>query len=55
MVPETWKSFVKLPRDATLTMEQVSSECRVHGGTSEGWHLSVASSSSLCWGRFQAL
>ena len=41
MVPETWESFVKLPHDATWTMEQVSSELHVHGGTSVsvGWHL----------------
>ena len=40
MVSETWESFVKLPHDATLTMEQVS----------------ITSSHTLalapCWGRF---
>ena len=30
MEPETWESFVKLRHDATLTMEQVRSECRVN-------------------------
>ena len=39
---ETWESFVKLPRDATWTMEQVSSELYVHGSTPVGWHLQAA-------------
>ena len=42
MVSETWESFVKLPHDVTLTMEQVSSECGVHGSTSVGFHLPAA-------------
>ena len=43
MVPETWESFVKLLHDATLTMEQVTSELHVHGSTSRvGWHVSAA-------------
>ena len=40
MVQQTWESFAKLPHDATLTMEQVSSELCVYGSTSVGWHLS---------------
>ena len=52
MVPETWESFVKLPHDATLTMEQVSSERHVHGSTSVGWHLPAAPSPLVhCGGR----
>ena len=50
MVPETWESFVKLPHDATLTMEQVSSMLHAHGSTSVGWHLPAASL-ALCGGR----
>ena len=42
MVPETWESFVKLPHDVTLTMEQVSSELHVHGSTSVGVHFQTA-------------
>ena len=50
MVPETWESFVKLPHDATLTMEQASSECHIHGSTSVGCLLPAASL-ALCGGR----
>ena len=50
MVPETWESFVKLTHDATLTMEQASSELCVHGSTSVGWHLPAAPQ-ALCGGR----
>ena len=41
MVSETWEIFVevKLPRDATLTMEQVSSVRHIHGRTYVGLHL----------------
>ena len=42
MVPETWESFVKLPHDVTLTMEQVSSELCVQGSTSVGFHFQTA-------------
>ena len=42
MVPETWESFVKLPHDATLTMEQVTRELHVHEHTSVGWTLPAA-------------
>ena len=49
MVPETWESFVKLPQDATWTMEQVSSELRVNRSTSVGWHLQAAPKLST-WG-----
>ena len=38
MVQETWESFVKLPHDATVMMEQVICEQHVHGSTSVGWH-----------------
>ena len=42
MVQETWESFVKLPHDITLTMEQVISELRVHGSTYVGCHFPAA-------------
>ena len=42
MVSETWESFVKLPHEATLTMEQVRSECHVHTSFSVGWYLPEA-------------
>ena len=51
MVPETWESFVKLPHDATGTMEQVSSEPHVHGSTPVGWHLQAATQARLFGGR----
>ena len=51
MVSETGESFVKLPHDDTLIMEQVSSEHHVHGGsTSVGWHIPAALL-ALCGGR----
>ena len=40
--PETWEGILKLPHDATLTMEQVNSELNVHGNTSVGWLLQAA-------------
>ena len=42
MVPETWESFVKLPHDATWTMEQVSSDLCVSGNPPVGGDFTVA-------------
>ena len=42
MVPETWESFVKLPHDATWTMEQVSSDLCVSGNTDVGGYFAAA-------------
>ena len=39
-----------MPHYATLTMEQVSSECHIHGSTSVGWLLPEASL-AICGGR----
>ena len=50
MVSDTWASFVKLPHDATGTMEQVNSELCVHGHTSVGLAL-TSSPQALCGGR----
>ena len=51
-VPATsLKNFVKLPHDATWTMEEGSSEHFVHGRTSVGWHLPAAAPKLSLWGR----
>ena len=39
---DSWESFVKLPDDATWTMEQVSSDLCVSGNTAVGWHSTAA-------------
>ena len=51
MVPETWESYVKLPHDVTWSLDQVSSELCVHGGTTVGWHFPAAPCLGLCEGR----
>ena len=42
MVPKDCESFVKLPHDTTLTIEQVNSELHVNQNTSVGWTLQAA-------------